>query len=199
MYGSLPPAFIAGRDGRPWHSWRVLLLPFLEQTELYNAYRFDEPWDGPNNAKLAGRVGSIFKRPEAEGDRSSMTSFVAVVGPGTAYPGARAVKLGEIGDDRHRTIGFVEIADSDIPWMAPRDLRLDRMSYRINDHRGKGLGSPYGGARVVMLDGSIANLLDDLAPGVLKAMLTTNGGEMVEDDDTFRPIVRPSPDRSSAR
>ena len=38
------------------HSWRVLLLPYLDQLELYNAYRFDEPWDGPNNRLLADRM-----------------------------------------------------------------------------------------------------------------------------------------------
>src|SRR4051794_35829717 len=73
------------------HSWRVLILPFLEQSGVYNAYNFDEPWDGPNNAKLASQVGNIFRRPEAAGD-SAMTSFVAVVGPETVFPGARPMK-----------------------------------------------------------------------------------------------------------
>jgi hypothetical protein len=54
--------------------------------ELYNAYNFAEPWDGPNNAKLADKIGNIFRRPEAERDGSPMTSFVAVVGPGRSFP-----------------------------------------------------------------------------------------------------------------
>jgi translation elongation factor EF-Tu-like GTPase len=51
-YGCFPPAYVADRDGKPMHSWRVLILPFLEQQELYHAYNFAEPWDGPNNRKL---------------------------------------------------------------------------------------------------------------------------------------------------
>ncbi|MEZ6114117.1 MAG: DUF1559 domain-containing protein [Pirellulaceae bacterium] len=48
-FKSFPPAYIADANGRPMHSWRVLILPFMEQRELYDQCRFDEPWDGPNN------------------------------------------------------------------------------------------------------------------------------------------------------
>ena len=53
VYKSFPPAYVADETGKPMHSWRVLILPFLEQKALYDQYRFDEPWDGPNNGKLA--------------------------------------------------------------------------------------------------------------------------------------------------
>src|SRR4051812_11083639 len=46
-YGCLPPAYIADAQGKPMHSWRVLLLPYLDQAGLYDAYNFGEPWDGP--------------------------------------------------------------------------------------------------------------------------------------------------------
>jgi uncharacterized protein DUF1559 len=59
-YGTLPPAYIADAEGKPLHSWRVLLLPFLEQRELYEQYDFDEPWDGPNNRKLLAQRPSVF-------------------------------------------------------------------------------------------------------------------------------------------
>jgi hypothetical protein len=73
-YGCFPPAYVADEDGRPMHhSWRVLVLPFLEQQQLYDQYRFDEPWDGPNNRKLAENVISIFHCPE-DGEKSPMTS-----------------------------------------------------------------------------------------------------------------------------
>src|SRR5262245_42706847 len=55
-YGSFPPAFVLGPDGRPWHSWRVLILPFMECDPLYREYRFNEPWDGPNNRKLLAKM-----------------------------------------------------------------------------------------------------------------------------------------------
>src|SRR4051812_9073955 len=48
-YGCFPPAYIADKDGRPMHSWRVLILPYLDEKPLYLKYRFDEPWNGPHN------------------------------------------------------------------------------------------------------------------------------------------------------
>ena len=51
--GCFPPAYIADKTGKPMHSWRVLILPYLDRDDLYKAYNFTEPWDGPNNKKLA--------------------------------------------------------------------------------------------------------------------------------------------------
>jgi hypothetical protein len=180
-YGCFPPAFVADRDGRPVHSWRVLLLPFLGQQALYDAYHFDEPWDGPRNRTLAGKAGSIYLRNGLESDSTHTTSFVAVVGPGTAWPGAGPLSYKDLGDGSHTTLLVVEVPDGTFLWMEPRDLRFDRMSFRINDRTGRGLGSRLGGARVVSADGTVRTLPDDFAPETLKAMLTANGGETVGD------------------
>jgi hypothetical protein len=51
-HGHFPPAYVADKDGRPMHSWRVLILPYLDHDDVYKKYRMDEPWDGPNNRKL---------------------------------------------------------------------------------------------------------------------------------------------------
>ena len=55
-HGSFPPAYTADADGTPLHSWRVLILPYIEQQRLYDQYDFDEPWDGPNNSQLHGMM-----------------------------------------------------------------------------------------------------------------------------------------------
>jgi uncharacterized protein DUF1559 len=178
-YGSFPPAYIADRDGRPMHSWRVLLLPFLEQRELYNAYNFAEPWDGPNNRKLADRVGGIYLRSGLESDQVATTSFVAVVGPETAWPGAGVRTNADLGDGPGQTLLVVEVPDGQFRWMEPRDLQFDQMSFRINDRSGRGLGSRLGGARVVFADGVVRTLPDNFDPETLRAMLTANGGEAV--------------------
>jgi hypothetical protein len=180
-YGSYPPAYVADRDGRPMHSWRVLILPFLEQPQLYNAYNFAEPWDGPNNRKLADQIGRIYLRSDLDSSQSQATSFVAVVGPETAWPGTRALSRKDIGDGLGTTLMVVEVPDGRFPWMEPRDLEFDRMSYRINDGSGRGLGSRLGGARVVSVDGMVRTLPDDFDPSRLRAMLTANGGEAIKD------------------
>ncbi len=187
-YGSLPPAYVKGPDGTPWHSWRVLILPFLECSEVYNAYRFDEPWNGPNNRKLADKVGSTFHRSGLDPATNRTTSFVAVIGPGTAWPGANALKFADIGDGLDKTLMVVEIPDESTPWMAPIDLDFDRMSFRINDGSGKGLGSRLGGARVVTVNDMVRTLQETLPPERLRALLTANGGEPVDWDALYNPI-----------
>ena len=92
-YQCFPPAYIADDRGRPMHSWRVLLLPFLDQRDLYAEYRFDEPWDGPHNSKLHDRVVANYRCPGGRDDPTSPnetdTCYVVVVGPHTAFPGDR--------------------------------------------------------------------------------------------------------------
>jgi hypothetical protein len=180
--GCLPPAYLADSEGRPMHSWRVLLLPYMEQTQLFNAYNLSEPWNGPNNAKLAGQIGNAFRRPEATGD-SVMTSFVAVVGPQTPFPGARSLKFDDIVDGTSSTIMFVEIANSNICWMEPRDLSFDRMSFRVNDRNIACVGSPYGGARIALMNGSVREIKNTLPPEVLRALVTASGHETVDLDN----------------
>src|SRR5262245_10301930 len=56
VHGHLPPAYIVGPDGKPWHSWRVLILPYVFDREIYDRYHFDEPWNGPHNRLLADQI-----------------------------------------------------------------------------------------------------------------------------------------------
>jgi Protein of unknown function (DUF1559) len=176
-YGCFPPAYIAGRDGKPMHSWRILILPFLEQQELYKSYRFDEPWNGPNNRKLASRIGGIYLRSGLESNQAQTTSFVAVVGPQTIWPGSKPTRYEDLGDGTHDTLMVVEVPDGQFLWMEPRDLDFDSMSFKINDGSGRGLGSKLGGARVVSADTTVRTLRDDYDGNKLRARLTANGGE----------------------
>jgi len=175
---------VEGPDGRPWHSWRVLILKNAPQPyrELYDAYRFDEPWDGPHNAQLAGRIGEFYRRRGLDSDESHHTSFVAVVGPETAWPGAELRSKKNIRDGANNTILVVEMAETGIPWMKPEDLRFDRMSFRVNDGSGKGPGSKISGARALLATGRVLELSNDFSPTTLRAMLTIDGGEPVEAD-----------------
>jgi hypothetical protein len=180
-YGCFPPAYVADRDGKPMHSWRVLILPFLEQRELYRAYNFDEPWNGPNNRKLASRIANIYLRSGLESNQIQTTSFVAVVGPKTMWPGSKPRSRQDLGDGAHDTLMVVEVPDGQFLWMEPRDLEFDSMSFKINDGSGRGLGSRLGGARVVSADTAVRTLPDDYDANKLRAMLTANGGDRLNE------------------
>jgi prepilin-type processing-associated H-X9-DG protein len=183
-YGSFPPAYIADKNGRPMHSWRVLILPFLEQKPLYDLYDLNEPWDGPNNRKLADVCVSIFNCPADNEEPSTMTSYLAVVGPNTAWPGSQPTCIMDFTDGTSNTLLLVEVANSGIHWMEPRDLHVLQMAPTVNPAAGQGVSSLHpGGANAAFADGSVRFLPDNTSPEQLRAMLTRSGGESVELED----------------
>jgi hypothetical protein len=151
-----------------------------EYSELYDAYRFDEPWDGPHNVQLAGRIGEFYRRRGLNSNEPFHTSFVAVVGPETAWPGAESRSKQNIRDGSSHTILLVEMAESGIPWMKPEDLNFDRMTFQVNEGYRKGPGSKVSGARALLATGRVLELPDHFSPTTLRAMLTIDGGESVE-------------------
>ena len=180
-YGCFPPACITDEDGRPMHSWRVLLLPFLEQAPLHDLYDFDEPWDGPNNRKLAGDPLAIFNCPGENKYPSTATDYLVVVGPETMWPGSEPMNLDECTDGPGNTILVVEVANSDIHWMEPRDLHVRQMAPSINPPAGQGISSFHtGGANVAMVDGRVEFLPDTTTPEELRRMLSRSGGERID-------------------
>ena len=132
-YKCFPPAYIADKNGKPMHSWRVLILPYIEYDNLYKAYNFNEPWDGPNNKKLlaARPYGYVCSSDEsAQLSGATQTSYVAVVGANAAWPGEKSKDLKELADNggTSNTIMLVEVANSGIQWTEPRDLSLDAVA-----------------------------------------------------------------------
>ena len=65
-HGTLPPAYTVDADGKPLHSWRVLLLPYLGESELYGQLRLDEPWDSRHNRQFHDAAVTIYQCPSAE-------------------------------------------------------------------------------------------------------------------------------------
>ncbi len=186
LYGSLPPAFVADASGRPMHSWRVLLLPFLDHAPLYNRYRFDEPWDGPNNKKLADTILAIYNCPSDDhggtGTPSTMTNYVAIVGSETAWPESGTTTFKDFSDGVPNTLLVVEVANSGIHWMEPRDLHLLQMAPTINAKSGQGISSRHtGGANVLAADGSTRFIPDRLSAEDLRAWLTAHGADVAKD------------------
>lgn len=177
-HGSYPPAYIADADGVPMHSWRVLLLPYLDQKDLYKQYRFDEPWDGPNNSMLHNVRLKLFDCPS---DIHAMTdtSYVAVTGPQTIWPGAKTTKMSDIKDGTSNTIMLVEVHNSGIHWMEPRDLDMSKMPMTVNSPTGLSIssGHPGGLANIALADGGVRAIGNNTSPKSLRAALTIAGGE----------------------
>ena len=182
VYGSFPPAYVADATGKPMHSWRVLILPFIEQKALYELYKFDEPWDGPNNSKLHGVSLPLYSCPAHTGKHpQTETSYVAVVGPRTVWPDEKTTRMSDITDGTGNTLLIVEAHNAGIHWMEPRDLDYVQMPMAINPLRGSGISSHHPTlAQAAFVDGSVRALSDNTPPATIRAVLTRNGREKVE-------------------
>jgi hypothetical protein len=179
-YGTLPPAYIADENGKPMHSWRVLILPFMEQEPLYKQYRFDEPWNGPNNSKLANQFVSVYCCPSHY--PSLGTSYVAIVGAHTAWPGEKALKLADLKDGTDSILLVVEVHDSGIHWMEPRDFHVSQMAQTINAPHGQGISSEHTrSANVVKADGAVRYLSNDTPAESLRSWIYIDDGTLPGD------------------
>jgi len=112
-YQSFPPAFLRDSGGKPAHSWRVLLLEFIDP-DLYRQYSFDESWDGPKNRQLLTKIPGCYHCPNSE--KTTKTSYVVVTGKDTVFSPHRTISLGEISRDRHSTILVLETTLERFDW-----------------------------------------------------------------------------------
>ncbi len=177
LHHSLPPAYVLGENGKPAHSWRALLLPFLGEKELYDAYDFHEPWDGPHNRKLAERVVEVYRCPDSDQGRPGRTNVVAIVGSQTMWPGPECVSLAHIPHGTSATILLMELVESDIGWTEPRDVVLRELLPAYSTQLGtRWAASGRNMVHVVMCDGSIRRLENNIARSRLFASLTRDGG-----------------------
>lgn len=152
-FGSFPPAFVRGPDGQAWHSWRVLILPYLDQTPLYEEYNFAEPWDGPNNRKLISRMPDTFGCPSRPSSSEGFTSYAGVSGPRSIFRGSKTVKIGEILDGTLKTAFLGECARIRIPWTKPDDIDIT-LHPKLDDFNGFS-SLHYDGVHFMFGDGAV--------------------------------------------
>lgn len=173
-YGCFPPAYTADASGRPMHSWRVLILPYLGRRDVYERYDFSEPWDGPNNARATRVYLEQFNCPSLIKPRNPCTTdYFVVVGPETLWPGATSVALGQVQDRPDQTILLVESCDLNVHWSQPVDLEWSQMGRTLNAATGPSISSGHpGGALAAFADGHVEFLDDALQEAELRRLLT---------------------------
>ena len=169
-----PAAFMPDKDGKPMHSWRVAILPFMEHSLVFNAYNFHVPWNDPANATVGKARISTYLCPSDTGQNPLAPSYVMVKGPGALFKRGKRLnlRLPEITDGLSNTIAVVETANADFLWTEPRDLSIDTMSLKINDPTRPSISSHHpGGANVLFFDGTVRFLKNTLRADVLRALL----------------------------
>ncbi len=188
-WGAFPPAYIADNEGRPMHSWRVLILPYVDEKNLYEAYDFSEPWDGPNNSKLITRMPSSYLCPSHRGDGKDTrqyTSYVAVVGDEAGGPlRGNAMQKGAVRTAAN-PIMLIEDGDARIPWTQPTDWNVDDALSRVTSadlidhgpHREEDFFFEYTAARnAALADASVHYYYDAMGRENWTHLLKIDGSE----------------------
>ncbi|MGE3408813.1 MAG: DUF1559 domain-containing protein [Pirellulales bacterium] len=172
IHGEFPPAYLADAEGNPMHSWRVLILPYIEEQGIYSQYRFDEPWDSPNNRQLAMRMPSVFKCP-SDPAGATETHYMVIVGEGTPFQPGKQNTLAEISASPGGTSNTLMVVESTAGanWMKPADLDLSTMSMTVGDPAGPAIGAMHpGGANVAFCDASVRFIDKNTSPQTIQSM-----------------------------
>jgi prepilin-type processing-associated H-X9-DG protein len=176
QYKRLP----ASGEGDPAVSWRVKMLPYLEEAARFDRYDPTQPWDSSTNRMIIDPMPLAYCCPSASRSGPDEANYVGVAGENTMMGTSRGVSAGECRDGMSNTIMLLEVEASGITWTEPRDLDEATFDYSINSDTGAGVKSPHpGGINVVMGDGSVQFLREDIDPDVFRAMVSRNGGEFL--------------------
>ncbi len=176
------PAGIHASTGKVGLSWRVAILPYIEQDELYKQFKLDEPWDSEHNKKLIPlipRTYTVRGRDTTEG----LTYYRSFSGEGTAFPPPKnglagkfafGLKFVDISDGSSNT-GLVVEAGDPVVWTKP-----DELAFTPNGALPSVGGMFGGGYRMLFCDGSVREMKPDTAAATLKGIITARGGEVVD-------------------
>ena len=182
---NFPPAYSMNEKGEKLLSWRVHLLPFFEQEQLYQQFKLDEPWDSAHNKQLIEQMPKIFLNPNLALE-PGYTTYLGVTGEkgafappntdGGTYEGS--IGFGDIIDGASNTILIVEAnQENAVPWTKPSDLDIDQVQDLLGACRGVWPGS----INVAFCDGSCHSLIEQIISNQeLRILMTYNDGEKVD-------------------
>ncbi|MFP6766196.1 MAG: DUF1559 domain-containing protein [Planctomycetaceae bacterium] len=188
---------VGDASGRPVHSWRVLILPWLDASDLYQRYRFDEPWDGPHNSQLASEMPEALRCPGFAHGPEHHTNYVVVTDDNSVFPGDRCMTFREITDGTSHTLLVIEVRQHSVHWMQPDDCSeaeivcgLQAINHGEQTNHGEPDAGVWpfdsadpGGWHWLLVDGTVRFQPNSLSPEALRALITRNGNEQVSPDD----------------
>ncbi len=178
-----PPAYSTDAEGKPLLSWRVHILPYIEQQDLYDAFHLDEPWDSDHNKKLIARMPATLRAPTSKADPGK-TVYVGLRGEGGVLSvikrgnALEPMRLADIRDGTSNTIMLVEASDdAAVEWTRPDDLKFDP-----KDPIAGLIGQHKAGFLACFCDGSVHFLPADVESEVLLNLFNRADGNIVPAD-----------------
>jgi type II secretory pathway pseudopilin PulG len=179
VYKVLPPAYTVDAQGRPLHSWRTLILPYLEEETLYRTIDLSKPWNDPANAKARETIVDVFRCP-VPGGLPNTTTYLAIAAPNGCFMPTEPRRLAEITDPHESTLMVIEAGEENaVPWMAPVDadepLVLSIGPTTKLDHAG--------GTNACFVAGNVMFLKASTPAAVRRALISISGKENVGNDE----------------
>ena len=178
-YQGKMPAGVFDKAGKPLLSWRVAILPYIEQDPLYKQFHLDEPWDSENNKKLIAKMPKVYAGLNAKLNADGKTVFLAPSGPNTAWPGGPDASAYPVSftDGTANTILFVVADDAHaVEWTKPVDLEIDPKKPQV------GLAQLGGMFLFGMADGSVHRTKTTISTETLWAAFTPNAADLLGPD-----------------
>lgn len=178
-YGHFPPQSLSSEDGKKLLSWRVLILPYLDQAELYEKFRLDEPWDSEHNIKLAAEIPFAYSGSKNAAKNSNGKTRMQVPLHKQSVFGRKGggTSFRDITDGSSNTLMVIQVPQSKaVVWTKPDDVVID-----VADVKASFIASGADKFLVSMCDGSARALSSSSTSETLLKLITMNGGEIVGD------------------
>lgn len=197
-HSKFPSAKKRQADGSPPYSWRVEILPYVEEQALFDQYDFNEPWDGPNNIKLIDQIPYVFVCPSHHNNQG-LTPYKVVADKGTAFEPGKPMGFAEVQDGTSNTLCVIEDFQNPVPWTKPTDLTVEQAikalvpqpPHNVAHLRHDGFATTYLGSNVSLLDGSCHRVGPTIAPETVRGICLCDDGKFCDLNSlgqTFRVI-----------
>lgn len=175
-FGRFPPAAITSANGEPLLSWRVALLPFVEEMELYDKFKLDEPWNSEHNILLMDKMPRVFSDSSLgvpPGIGNGLTNYHLAIGDGLLiHPTAKSGFRDVIDGTSNTIMSIAGNQESLRPWTSPDYLEIsldDPLAYVKRPN----------GFEVGFTDASVRRITADIVVETFKALLTRSGREVI--------------------
>ena len=178
-HGTFPPAFTVDADGKRLHSWRTLILPYVDQVTLYETIDLTKPWDDPVNVEALESIPQTYRCPSAD-LQDGKTTYLALVGEECVFPFEQARSIPEITDRLIRTAMVVDVgSENAVHWMSPIDEDETFFDELVHDPP----GPHFPVSQLLLADGSTVTISSENPTEKIRGLATVAGN----DDDNWSP------------